>query len=507
MYNEKSFMNGIARKLTDFLGSRRCWYIILGFFVFEALWFVFSAVYPMAFDEDFHLGVIRIYATHWSPFLTEHPPGADQFGAVVRDPSYLYHYLMSFPYRLLTHFTSSEATQVIWLRLINVALFAYGLVLFRKVMLRARASRAFVHVALALFILIPIVPQLAAHINYDNLLMVLLPLLCLQVFSLVDGLRQRHIRANALLGFITTCLTICVVKYAALPFLVAAVLFVVTIFIKYFRHHFDELWSAFRHGFRAWRRPLTLGLIALCVVTGVLFAQRYIVNMVNYKTPVPDCGQVLSVNQCTAYGPWGRDYYFEQTKPSDFSANPFNYMYQWLQGMWYRLFFAVNGPASVYTNYPPLPIPSHAAIGLLIFGLAAVAFSWKRIFRGNVYLIFFALLIIVYCAILWFDQYGMYKQTAQPVAINGRYLLPVLPLFAVILGRGISLLLRRINFKQAKAVLAVLALCLFLQGGGLLTFILRSDSSWYWPSSSVQKVNQKAQKVLSPVIIEGSKYY
>lgn len=504
-------MNGLARKITDFLGSRRFWLIILGFFLFEALWFVFSAVYPMAFDEDFHLGVIRIYAEHWSPFLNSHPAGADQFGAVMRDPSYFYHYLMSFPYRLLTHITSSEAAQVIVLRLLNVVLFTGGLVLFRKVMLRARASQALTNVGLALFILVPIVPQLAAHINYDNLLMLLIPLMCLTVFNLSDSFRAHRFDVANALGFLAICLYMCIVKYAALPFLVGAILFLAVMFVRFYWGNMRKLWPAIRSDVRAVRRPILIALLVICTIGAVLFAQRYAVNLAEYKTPVPDCGKVLTVEQCTAYGPWGRDYYFELAKPSEFSPSPLIYMKQWLQGMWFRSFFAVSGSTNDFANYPPLLLPAWTAIAVVILGVVACIVWRRRLFKGNAYLLFFAVLILIYSAILWFDQYGMYKQTAQPVAINGRYLLPVLPLLAVILGRAFSLAFASISQlprrTTLKAAAATLILLLFLHGGGVFTFILRSDSTWYWPNSTVQKINRTTQKILAPLTIEGSKYY
>ena len=510
MYNRASFMNGLSRKLTAFFASRRFWYVVVGFLAFEALWFVFSSVYPMAFDEDFHLGVIKIYASHWSPFLSGHPAGADQFGAVMRDPSYLYHYLMSFPYRLLTHITHNETAQIIVLRLMNVVMFVYGVTLFRKVMLRAKASPAFTHVALAVFSLIPIVPQLAAHINYDNLLMILLPLLCLTVFDLTDGFRKREVPVRAVLGFLIVSMFISLVKYAALPFVLAAVLFLAGIFIRHFRGHFRELWPAVRRNFATVSRRSKIVLLTSFAVGVVLFAQRYGINFVKYHTPVPDCSKVLTVQQCNAYGPWSRDYYFEQEKPSEFNANPFNYMQEWLDGMWFRTFFAVNGPASAFTNYRPLTVPGHAAIVILVISLLAVVAWCRKLFAGNAYLIFFGMLIMIYCAFLWVDQYDMYRQTAQPVAINGRYLLPVLPLLAVILGRALSLAATKIKrAKQRtnlKAAVAVLALVLFLHGGGLFTFILRSDDTWYWPNSTVRKVNETSQKILAPITVEGSKW-
>jgi len=505
MYTKSIFrMNSMAAKLTRFFGSRRFFYVVLGFFIFEALWFVFSAVYPMAFDEDFHLGVIRIYAHQWSPFLLVHPDGSDRFGAVMRDPSYLYHYMMSFPYRLVALFTQSQTIQVITLRILNVAMCAYGVVLFRLVMLRAKASRAFTHVALAIFTLIPIAPQLAAHINYDNLLMVLFPLLCLTTLALVDGFKERRVSMKALFGLVIVSIYISIVKYAALPFVVAAILFALFMGYRYFRGgHYKLLWQTAKKSFSAIRLPLKIALIGAALVGSVLFLQRYAVNIIEYKTPVPDCAQVLTVQQCISYGPWNRDYTLEQVKPIDFAANPISYMHEWLEGMWLRLFFAVNGASSDYATYLPLPVPSKTAIVVVVLGACTTVLWWRRIFRGNTTLIFFALLAVIYCVILWFDDYGMYKQTAEPVAINGRYLLPILPLIAVIMGRGLQLALRRLP--SAKPYVACVAIALFMYGGGVFTFILRSDASWDWPNQAVVNVNNAARNVLSPVTIKGQK--
>ena len=85
----------------------------MALFVLQAAWIALSGRYPMAFDENFHLGIIRLYAHHISPFWSGQPAGANAFGAVARDPSYLYQYLMSFPYRLVSIFTSSQTAHVL----------------------------------------------------------------------------------------------------------------------------------------------------------------------------------------------------------------------------------------------------------------------------------------------------------------------------------------------------------------------------------------------------------
>jgi hypothetical protein len=499
-------MNGFGRTLTALFASPRFFYVVLGFFVLQALWFVFSALYPMAFDEDFHLGVIRIYAEQWSPFLAAHPEGADQFGAVVRDPSYFFHYLMSFPYRFIELFTQSEAIQVIFLRLINVALFAWSLVLFRRVLQRAGTSASLSNVSMGILVLIPIVPQLAAHINYDNLLMVLFAWLCLAVFRLVNSFREQRVDMTATATVIIICLFTSVVKYAALPLLAAAVLFVGIMAYRNFRGKGKRLRMRIKDGYLRIERKTKVILLLALLAGSLLFVQRYVVNTVEYGHPVPDCGKVLSVEQCMQYGPWGRDHNLEQTRSDDFSASPWTFMGSWLEGMRHRLFFAVSGATTAFVNYVELPLPVRTFAVITIVSLLATIIWWRQVFRGNAYLAFFFGTTLLYCAVLWYDQFGMYQQTGVAVAINGRYLLPVLLLMAAVGGRAIAIGLARIKRPQLKPYLAAAAILLFLQGGGVFTFILRSDDSWYWPNQFVENMNHAARNVLAPVIIEGDKY-
>jgi hypothetical protein len=498
-------MKDFNRKLVVLLSSRTFFYVILGFFIFEALWFALSAMYPMPFDEDFHFGVIKVYSRHWSPFLTAQPEGADAFGALARDPSYLFHYLMSFPYRLIALFTANEWVQIIFLRLINIALFAWGLVLFRQLLQRAKTSDAFINTAFALFILIPIVPQLAAHINYDNILMPLVAWILLLTFRIIDGLQKQRVDLASLLLFVCVCLFTSVIKYAALPILVTATLFIGGVAFLNFRGNSRHFLLKTKESYTSIGRKTKLALLTAAGIGLVLFTQRYVVNMIQYHNPVPDCGKVLTIGQCKQYGPWGRDYSLSQNKPTDFGPNIPWFIDEWWKGMRHRLFFAINGSHASYTNYTELPVPVRTAMIILLLGLLATVIWGRQVFRGNVYYVLFLLVITAYIAVLFNDQLNSYKQTGVPVAINGRYLLPILLPLAAIMGTAIASGLRQFRADAAKPYLAIMAILFFLQGGGLITFIVRSDASWYWPNNTVRSVNQAAQRVVSPLTIKGDK--
>lgn len=497
-------MQRFAKRFLAIVSSRVFYLAVLGAFVFQAVWMALSSVYPMAFDEDFHVGVIRIYAEQWSPFLGAQPPGADIYGSLVPDPSYLYHYLMSFPYRLLTEVTGNEAAQMLVLRGLNIIMFAVGLALFAKVLRRSGASRLLTNVCLALVVLVPIVPTLAGQINYDNLIMVLMPLLCLAGMDIIDGLKQRQVRLKAWVYFGLFAMAASLVKYAFLPIVLGAVIVLGWHVWRAYRGHWRELWSGITASFAAvgLRQKLLLGAVLLVML--MLFGQRYGTNVVQYHTPVPDCAVSLSKERCMAYGPWGRNERMAERRPDNADSSPVTFMRHWVYGMWFRLFFAVNGPDSSHQTRRPVPVASSAAFVLAFAGILAAIIFWRRVFRGRAYMGFFLSIIVVYVGVLWLEQYSQFVKTGHPVAINGRYLIPVLPLMLLIWGKALAQFFR--GRLVAKAVATAGVLLIMAYGGGIATFILRSDHGWYWPNRTVQNVNDTARELLQPVIIEGRPY-
>jgi hypothetical protein len=497
-----------ASKIKTLLGSKWFYRFILVFFVFESAWIAFSAVYPQAFDEDYHFGLIQVYSHYWLPFLTHQPAGANAFGAVARDSSYLYHYLMSFPYRLFAHFFHSQETQVIFLRLIDIGFFATGLVLFRRILKRIGISKQLANTMLLLFALIPIVPILAAQINYDDLLFPLVAWACLLTFQVIDEIKRNQPGAQSILILFTVCLLASIVQIAFLPIFAAIVLFLGIEIYKNFKGEFTKFWLKLRVHFTGfgWKRKTVL--VTLVLISLGMFMQRDGLNIVQYHTITPQCSAVLSVKQCSAYKIWLHDYDSQQlliTNPSLKTSGTIAWLGEWLYWMWYRLFFAVNGPTSGFTNYPPLPLPAAAALLIGIIGTVAIIKLRKRLFRDNPYLTFLALASALYIIALMLTGYTTYERTAVLEFMNGRYLLPILLLIGALAGRALSLMFRKRETYKVLAV--VIALALFLQGGGFLTFIARSDPSWYWPSQTVTKINKVAGSITKHVVVKGGTSY
>jgi hypothetical protein len=490
-------------KISEILGSRGFYGFVLGLFVFQSLWIAFSALYPQAFDENFHFGLIKVYSHYWLPFLTKQPPNAYAYGAVARDPSYLYHYLMSFPYRLMALFIHAQTAQVIILRVMDIGLFLIGLEIFRRVLIKAKVSKALTNVILLIFILIPIVPQLAGQISYDDMLFPLIAWICLQALHIIDDIKRHKLSSIRLFILAITIILTGIEKYASLPISLAVVVYIAYELYVNYQPKLKVIWQEFKADFiknPAWLKWLLI--IGLIISIG-MFLERDGVNLVEYHRIAPSCAKVLSVNQCKPYSAWYATYarheYLIEGK-THITFGLIRYIGQWFYWMWYRLFFAVNGPKSNFASKGPLPIPSVVAIILAVVSLIALIIYRKKVFRKNPYAKLLFSVAVFYCLILFIQGYLTYNYTAVLENMNGRYLIPILLPLAAVLGPAFSYAMHRSGI--SKALAAIIIIFLFLQGGGLFTFILRSNHNWYWSNDTIVKINEEARKVAKRVIIK-----
>lgn len=491
--------NSLAKRVAAIVASPRFFWGIIALFVLQAAWIASSGRYPMAFDEDFHLGIIRLYSHHLAPFWSSQPVGANNYGAVFRDPSYLYQYLMSFPYRFIRIFTTDQSAIVMWLRAINIALFATGLAIYRRLLMKTGASRAIIHSCLLVFVLMPVVPLLAAQINYDNLFLPLTASVLLITVNFSNELSEhRRINLVKLTGIVILCLLGSLVKYAFLPIALAVMVYLAVRMWQVLKGP-RQIWKAKMAAFKSLGLASGLVLAAGLIISAGLFIERYGVNTVRYHTPLPDCSKVLDIEDCSEYGPWIRDHNLALQKSPDATKSPVVFAADWFYGMWLRSFFAVDGPDTQFQTRGPLIIPAISAIVFAGLGLVLGVAYAKTIFRKYDISVLALLLSVsgVYLTVLWLDNYRSFLHTGVAVAINGRYLLPaLLPL--ILMGMlGINEFCKR--KENLKLFLGGVAVVTMLWGGGALTYILRSSPSWYWPGSPLTGTNQDIRNALGPL--------
>ena len=218
-------MNVIKRTVTKIhaaLASTWMWYGVLALFAFQALWLVLSMIYPGVFDEGVHFETIKLYATQWSPFFDSQALANDYLGQIIGQTSFLFYWVFSFIYRLLEALGLSDIGIILMLRFINIGFFGYGLIIGRKLLREVNVSRAASSLALFVFVMIPIVPQLATQINYDNVLFLLVNISLLLAVRIIKIVHEKNkIPLRELLSWLTVGLTASIVKVAFLPIFAA----------------------------------------------------------------------------------------------------------------------------------------------------------------------------------------------------------------------------------------------------------------------------------------------
>ncbi len=485
------------KKLDAFISGRRFFILILTLFIFSASWITLSGRYPMPFDEQTHVGTIQYYADHPNPFANTQPPETYQYGLIAHDPSYLYHYLLSFPWRLITALTSNFMTQVIVLRAINIALFAFAIVLFRKVLRRAKLSERITNISIFLFVLTPLVPQVAAQINYDNVFILILAA-CLLLTQVVTQKLKSSSWDITRLGLLSGLVLLgTLFKFTFLPMAAAIFGYLAWQIIKTKKKN-NKLFASFKPQLAKMPKLKLWALIIFVLLSLGLFVQRYGYNIVRYSSLNPACRQVISEEACLKNTVIQRNHDFLADKPTTFKLNPFEYLLYWFNHMGFNLMFALNGPYSAYFIGRPLVFPELTAIVFGTAGLVLSVYFWRKIWANSA-LRFLILIIFAYGLSLLVNNYLNFLKYDFPVAVQGRYLIPILiPVYAIFALAFKNLFKSKVQIGKLAMWVALLG---FIYGGGVFTYIVRSDEGWYWQKPYVNKINKDPQKILRTLII------
>ena len=471
-----------GRHVWTFLGSKPFFGIILGLFAAQALWLAWSGLYSMAFDEFFHYGLIQEYAKGWTPFIAQ-PGGPAVFGAVAHDPSFLYHYLMSFPYHLIAVIWHTELAQILVLRVMNIALFMGGLVMYWKLIMTTGLSRRTANIIMLFFTLLPTVVVLAPQINYDNMTFLVSGaslLLAAKIIMALHHTEQPH--PLALIGLVALLLAGSIVKYTFLPLAIVIGLFVLWRFIVSFVRKDVQMTQLWQSLFTQCKRPFGIMLIISLMLSAGLFMQRIGGNVIRYGTPSPECSAVLPLEQCLGHAAYARNERYQQNNYAAKVTEKDKKLYpkRWYRKMLKESFFAV-GPREL--DYPAgYPLPTAYKAGRIIIWTMALLIAVNIIWLWRKHPIWqlFLLASVVYGGTLYLFNYSEYLRLGVVVAIHGRYIIYIMPLLAALaavsLGRFV-----KVKWRWAVHVALLPLLIMMLYGGGMLPFIIRSADTWMFP--------------------------
>lgn len=482
-----SFWQRTTTTALSVLRSNTFFYATLSLFTAGVAWIALASLYPMAFDEEFHYGLIKIYATSWLPYGIQHTSDMAQYGSATADASYLFHYLMSFPYRILHAIGLSDMLIIICLRLMNVAIVAGAIIVFRKALIEAKIGQLTTNVSLLFFMLIPVLSMLAAQINYDNLLLLIVALSTLLTIRITGGvLTKRGLSSPAIWYLLILLIMGACVKYAFLPIAGGIGIWLIVLVLvakKKYRHTFKKQFLTLQRSTAKLTAKTKTTLIVLGLAS-MFFAFHYVTNYAQYGSPIPPCEKVFDEQACNAYGPWERNHRFAQSRPASFQpmSIPQYIADQWVPGMARRLTFALAGKTNGFQTKDQLPIVYFGFWTLTIVGLIClIARMIERRLKVGAFTWLTLLLCAIYAGVLIYQLYGDYLETGVAVAINGRYLLLLLPLFGAVLLQSIAHYTKRIPRNISLAILVASIIIFLIGGGGASTYIVQSETHWFWP--------------------------
>lgn len=488
------------KKIVHFLASSIFFWLIWIVAIVQASWIALISRYPMAFDEAYHFNLIKLHAKQWGPLFLHQPPGPAPYGALVRDPSYVYHYLLSFPYRFLEFIGVNERSTIIYLRFVSIALFAVGLLLFRKLLYKTKASPAAINASFLFFIMIPTVPLLAGQLNYDNLQFPLMALAILLVVNFAAKLRDNKVDINLLVSIITICIVGTLNKFTFLPIITAVAIYISYILTKFYLSNRARAIKSLKKDWQSLSSIHRFLLAVFLAVASGFFMWSYGVNIAKYNNPVPPCHLVLSKKQCQASETWVRNDKAAATN-NGVNANPVIFTYNWIIGMHYRLFFTINGATGPkkYENHTAIGVTATAAVMALFGGLLFCRFG-KRILSSDSALTTIIFISLFYFMCVWGRNFNDYLHLGQLLAINGRYLQPLLLPVILVLITSYQWAFR--NNPKVKLGLIVISFLLCLSGGGITGFIHYSNSDWYFQNNLyMTHLNSIAKKIITPLFL------
>ncbi len=495
----KNQSKSISSKIVSFLGSNTFFYIVIIMFVVQAIWLAISAAYPMLYDEHWHFGYIFEFSDQLSPLIGEQTDEQiAAYGDITRRPSYFYHYLLSFPFRLISEYIDSFKAQLFTMRFINVAFVTVGLIAFRSLFVRLKISKAVVNSGILILTILPITVFVAAHINYDNFLFFITPFFLIYAEKILqsNNLSIRDVCVFLILGLIAS-----LAKYTFLPIFIAATLFLL---VQKIRKDSKSIGTKLANGYkketRANKKYFTLALIILLLVFSALFIERHVYNFAKYNNVFPHCARIHDEDVCS------KNYIYRlrterlnnrsgDNNPKLQSIDQYT-LTKWIPGMTkFTSKTASNvgwgnqienrGQSRTQYGQESQAITTLVTVSLLVFAIF-LAYSWNKIRKLPAFYFVLTISLFYTLVVLVYVNYRAYLNTGIAAAVQPRYMLLISPLLIVYSVQAISYAIKSQVIKISVLIAVIIVLS---QGGGITAYLISSDGGWYTSNRYIVETN------------------
>lgn len=428
--------------------------LILIFLIFTT-YLAFNLKMGISPDSWYHLRVSQEYSKTLG--IPENNENTYQWRDITNIP-YLYFWING---RILNlNEITFNFNQVILLRVFNI-LFSLGTVIATYLLSKQFIKNKYAQLLpVALLTNTLMFLSLSSSINYDNLGNMFA---AFAILFFVKSIKQKYDIKYLLLTILMLCLG-ALTKFTILPL---AFILVILLVVDIFKN---------RKGWRINIKDKSLLLILPILLFGGLNLILFGNNILKHGELTPACEKTLTYEQCLTNGVFYRDNItipavevnvVEMIKSGE-RLDPIRYAGVWSWEMTKRV-VSIMGDQSLYHSNLVVSV----FFSLLVITIFIGAFNWKKYNKETKYMVILTLFYLLVLMIV--QNYDMYLKRSYPtLALQGRYMFPVISSFYVLL----SIFWLKIGNRYLKiGIIAVSLLLLILLS--IPFYILNVDPTWF----------------------------
>ncbi|MBI4948361.1 DUF2142 domain-containing protein [Candidatus Berkelbacteria bacterium] len=413
----------MSKRLINVLSGRSFFYVVILLTIIQSIWFVVSVKYAIPADETYHFKFIEYYSIQpffSGPIISDQ--GSDSFylGDIERIPSYLYHYLLSFPYRIANWLELSMEASVLALMSVSVLFTISSLNVLRKTtLIISKGNEMLSNSVVLLMTLTGMFTWIGASINYDSLSILTFYCFLFYLVKLINGERYQ----NYYFLLVTLGISSILIKVTIYPSILFAVILGLAILL---RTRKEELPTKYKlTSSQVAKRSLIVILMTIIVT---LFGERIIKNAVIYQSLNPSCDTIHRVEDCLNNAIFKRE--VEQKKQlTESSLNgkqiKVDYRYfvkRWPKIMYDRLYFFFG-----HKTIPPDRSAFTSVFAAIFISIASIIIKRRTVLENSAEKIIFVVAVFYVALLFTFNLMHYMKYGAILGGYQGRYLLPAVP--------------------------------------------------------------------------------
>ncbi len=458
--------------------------LIFLWFLIQTIYIATTIKYNIASDEFYHYELIKIYKdkNNILPFITEQ---TDNFGLrdITRYPSYFYHYFLGNILKIPN--IQNQDTEILLLRFINIGLNLGTIFVFLKTMEELTKSKWVKFLALIMLTNTLMYVFISMGINYDNLLNLFSMLL---IYILIKFIKTENIKY--FLYFLTLSLFTMITKFSAGPLLLpAGLILLFNIYNQTKEKNIQYIRNKYIKNIKKLKPPTKIILTSFFLIGTILFTERYGINLIKYKTlKQPKCDQIHTVEQCMESGVYKRnksrlDLLKKEPWRDDFTL--WDFTKNWTENMMRRT-YGMMVHKWLHPNEQTLK-------GItLIFLLATLYFiAYFDLHKKRLKLYIFLISLFYTLFIFYFLNFKKQKKYGYlGLAVQGRYIFPVLPLWYYLLNsyiiKGLNKTSSKLNklfkFSYANIILKIIfisSVIIIFISSSFFWYLKKAGEDWY----------------------------